>query len=332
MGLERKSEDGGNTFVSLLWWSAPEFLLCALLLGESLQRLCGDVSSRSLLIAEDSEFATGSALVALSCFWNVRLVAPISKPDATSSKRHDLVFTKLHAFAIGAAKVILLDLDLLIRSRRIIELFDIAAPAGMYHGDPALACHCEAAVCTCIRHGELISQDAFNAEPRRACVNSGVLRLDPAESESERQCQLQSLLDGTSGISGPTALPEQYFLARELQGWRHISSRFNWEVGPECDITRDGVFLDDTSEWSTVKTSDIVTYHFSGRSALPWEYLDNPRKALQEYLRWRYGFRDLRDRVYYAISEWCDAVGDRERRLSILFDRIAILAGTHSML
>ena len=308
--------DCDKAFVAFVWGNQPQFLVCALVLGDTLKRLCGSAARRELLVSEDSDFAKGQTREALSIYWNVTNVKTITLPGVSSVQRHDSVFTKLHAFGLHAKQLLVLDLDIHVRSARILELFSLKAPAGMYHGRPSLACvaprECTTqGHCSCLKHGEMIAENAFS---HGSCVNCGVLRLDPAQHPS-----MESLLEAASQIRVPSALPEQYFLSKELKGWRHLSSIFNWEVGAEIEIRQYGVHVHSTGEWARVETDDsgedhndvrntIVIFHFSGNYCLPWEYMDLSKEETTKCLQKRYGFRDPRGRVSHAIIAWCESV------------------------
>lgn len=163
-------------FVALLYGTKPQFLVCAFVLGRCLQRhyLGKNKTNCVLLITIDSTFAERGVVKALGCFWKVRLVPPICMAEATNTKRHELAFTKLHMFCVNAARVLFLDLDILVRTGRIAELFKMPAPAGMYHGRLPIGV-------SNLTHGQVIDQGAFDAG---ACVNAGVMRIDTASTKN----------------------------------------------------------------------------------------------------------------------------------------------------
>ena len=298
-----------DAYVALLYGCQSEFLLCALLLGENLHHY-GGAAQRILLVEKNSYFAEEQHIYALECFWRVQLVKEIKCPNATRTKRHELAFTKLHAFSIEAKHVIYLDLDILVRSPKINVLFNIQAPAGMYHG-------CQEAMV--FRHGHEIDPSAFSSDCG-GCINTGVLRIDPAESQEERDQQQAEFEEKASQIAAEdaTCLPEQYFLVQELLGpWRHISAHWNWEVGPEVEIKNGGVHLHATGDWANITLDEAVVVHFSGRCCLPWRYLDLDINEIPKELKSRYGWRDPRGRITQAVSEWCFAVKDLKTKVEM---------------
>ena len=298
-----------QAFVAMLYGSRTEFLVCALLLGHCLQRYCPGFP-RVLLVSRKSSFASCTARKALKIFWKIWYVKPIRLPSATRARRHELIFTKLHAFCVHARHVLFLDLDLLVRSGRIAELFQVEAPAGMYHG-----CASKFSGAT-LEHGKVIDSSAFNIGidgRANACVNAGVLRLDTAKARPERKKTMATLEAKAAQIQAAdaTMLPEQYFLVQELSGpWRHLAPTWNWEVGPEVEIKDGWIYVHDSGDWANTDLRHAVVFHFSGRECLPWQYLDlTPEEAKAEIHR-RYGWRDGSSRISQAVTEWCTAVRD----------------------
>ena len=54
-------------------------------------------------------------------------------PKATKTQRHNLVFNKIRVLSLDVRRTVFLDLDILVRSSKIEELFDVPAPAGKLH-------------------------------------------------------------------------------------------------------------------------------------------------------------------------------------------------------
>ena len=288
-----------RVFVALLYGSRPEFLVCACLVGQRLQRFCPNDCDRVLLLTSDCAFLKAKTLRVLRQFWKIRIVQAISMTNATKTKRHELAFTKLHALSVKAQKIVFLDLDILVRSERVTELFDVEAPAGMYHGRDGSTCN--------LHHGSVIDSGALSA----GCVNTGVLRVDPPETQQQRNALTIDLKKQAARIpkSEATFLPEQYFLAQKLPGpWRHISPIWNWEVGPDIEITPQRICFHKIGAWSDIKFQDIVIVHFSGLRILPWHYMDLSLDEVKQAVQQRLGWQDTKGRVAQAVSEWCSAV------------------------
>jgi hypothetical protein len=290
----RVSKDAsGDAFVAMLHGNDPHWLVCALLLGFDLQRLCPG-RQRILLIDKACPWSKGEASQALSCFWSLQREAFKCLPKATKTQRHNRVFNKLRVLNLDVRRALFLDLDILVRSSRIEELFDVPAPAGMLHGAVWLE--------TTLTHGEVISPATFQSKSVASCpwpdfcINAGVLRLDPPISPRERGRICEKLLSKAASIpkSHATWLPEQYFLVQELKGpWRHVGNKYNWEVGPATVIDRWQVYHPVSCEWSNVAVDDVVIFHFSGNDVEPYNYMDlqaaEAEDALQERFRWRDG-------------------------------------------
>ena len=300
-----ESMENTQAFVALLFGSKKEYLVCALLLGDSLSRLCASTAARMLLVSEDSPFLHSAEASALSCFWQLRPVRPIVIADASRTARHAAVFTKLHLFGVNARRVVFLDLDILVRSERVAELFEIPGPAGMLHGYPPEDRE--------LVHGQEIGDCCFQRDDAFcACINAGVMRVDLPSTQEDRETLLDALESEARRIpaSEATMLPEQYFLARQLFGWRHLHAAWNWEVGPTIEICQYGIRAHLFGEWAEVAANDIMIYHFSGRSCQPWDYLDLQLACVHEEVQQRFSWRDPKQRIARAVSEWCAAVDD----------------------
>lgn len=319
----------GDAFVAMLHGTDPHWLVCALLLGYDLQRLCPS-RERILLIDKASPWSEGDAAQALACFWSLKRDVFKCMPKATKTQRHNLVFNKIRVLSLDVCRTVFLDLDILVRSSKIEELFDVPAPAGKLHG----AAYLENAM----THGDIIDKSAFECDPEwwpwsDFCINTGVLRLDPPQLPRDRKRICDELLEKAAKIpeSQATYLPEQYFLVQELKGpWRHVGNKYNWEVGPSSVIDGRSVYHCSKScgEWADCDISDVVIFHFSGNDVEPYNYLDlqpaDALVALQERFRWR----DGRDAVATAVIEWCQAL----RTLWKLSGRTAALENVHKVL
>jgi hypothetical protein len=295
--IDDKSRDA---FVSMLHGTDPHWLVCALLLGSRLQQLCSCGRQRILLI-----WSQGKEADALACFWCLKPESFLRLPKATRARRHELAFNKILVLGLDVRRALYLDLDILVRSHEIDTLFDIAGPAGMLHG---------VATWQPKEHGEEVAPDTFQSDIGqwpRSCVNAGVLRLDPPESPEERRRLCEDLWKKASGISEAQAthLPEQYFIVRELEGpWRHIGTRFNWEVGPYIEFKNDRVIVHSSGEWAEVNLEEVVLFHFSGTMCQPQLYFHLEGEDLIASLQERFRWRDCGTHVSTAITEWCQAL------------------------
>ena len=292
----------GDAFVSLLYGDDPKWLLYALVLGRRLQQLCPEKEC-VLLLDKNCKWAESQASKALLRFWTLMPVELDRIPNATKTVRHVCAFTKLRALEVNANRVLFLDLDLIVRSSRIQELFDVPAPAGMLHGDAQWTTFHPG-------HGEIIPDEAFNTG---CCINAGVLRLDPPVSPLGRSMLVSRLLKKAREIpeTQATHLPEQYFLVKELAGpWSHLSAEWNWEVGPEVEMKGDLARIHTKGEWAAVEHKDAIVFHFSGCDSEPCYYIDLKEEQIEQELRHRFNWRDPRSRISVAIVEWVRAVKD----------------------
>ena len=246
-----------------------------------------------MLIDSNCPFSKGRFAAALREFWKLEAVKFEAFPKATRTKRHKLAFNKLHVFGLDVRHVLFLDLDIFVRSENILDLFSVQAPAGLLHGD----------VNGELEHGATIDSQLF--AKNFCCINAGVLRLDPPDSKDSRKKQCTYLFRKAASINEPTYLPEQHFLASELQGWRNLGVQFNWEVGPCIEITDSGVREYKLGTWANLKLDDIVVFHFSGMQLKPHEYLHFDEAELRVQLRHDWNWRDRYSRIATAISEWC---------------------------
>jgi hypothetical protein len=176
--------EGEHAYVALLHGQRQEYLLYALLLGYRLK--CLDSSSPRLLLVGRALpdysvlFLEAHFERCLKIFWQVRPVDLIdaAAADKSWSKRHRYVFTKLRALEVPYKKLVFFNLDVSIR-KDPSSLFEILAPAGMYHGDWVSR---ESST-----HGNLIAKAALNS----GCVNGGLLRLDTLDNHSARSQHLK---------------------------------------------------------------------------------------------------------------------------------------------
>ena len=298
-GMQSVMGQPSQTFISVLYGQKSEFFVYAMVLGYCLMKFCDHVP-RCLLVGQHSEFAREMCLKALKCFWQIEVVEEIECPNATKTPRHQGVFTKLYIFAMKVEKVVFLDLDILVRSKKIGELFEIPAPAGMFHGMTQMV----------LKHGQIIDQSEFDSSCS-GCVNAGVLRIDPLQTDAEQHCQKRTLekLALCIPATEATMLPEQYFLVRHVPGpWHHVSALWNYEVGASVQIQNGDIEVYNTGEWADVNPADAVVFHFSGLDCSPWYYLVFDVAKVYEEVQTRYGWRDHSGSIAIAIQEWVSCV------------------------
>lgn len=285
-------------FVAVLHGDAPEFLAYALVLARQL-RLYSPGLDRVLLLGPGCwrEPSARNAL-AWAGWTHLEFVEAISAAhlDRTGRKRHKLVFTKLRALEVPYERVLLLDLDLLPRKDKdLTKLLNVAAPAGKYHGAYKAA--------KSLPHGKLVPRKARQV---RWCPNTGVLRLDPRPTAEERRMQVQELADSLAAVGTEAAsyLPDQYFLAEKLSGWRHISRSFNYEVAiGDVDGYKSSLPLQAVLQQTKV-------WHYSGKNGLqPPMFLDlESEDDVRRWLQEHYWEQDPTGIIAHAFAEWRGAM------------------------
>lgn len=334
--LEPASPSSKTCIAALLHGNAHEFFAFALVLGRQLRE--GSPGPDRVLLCGPGHFGEQAATRAAlrRAGWTHLLpVRPIEAAhlDKTKLKRHALVFTKLRALELPYARVLLLDLDLLPRQGvNLSHLLEVPAPAAKYH--------CGAYSGPEVSHGDVIPDSmrvGFNWSP-----NAGVMRLDPLSTRSDRCYQVRRMICEVARRETATFLPEQYYLAEKLKGWRHIDQVWNWEVWPEWEdpirthpvpearreAMRQGWAKDYLRPPSVagqqqadadveVKPEDYQkvfakarVWHFSGQGeTAPWTFMDlpNAEATRREALR-LFAARDPGGVVAVALGEWREAL------------------------
>ena len=234
--------------------------------------------------------------------------------DKTGLKRHRYVFTKLRALQLPYERVLLLDLDILPRDAiDFTALFQVPAPAGKYHGvDHGNRTQHRIRV----MHGKPLPEEAQHSW---WCANVGVLRLDPCPSVAERQKVMDDILqDLDQSVDWqPTYLPEQYYLAQRLTGWRHISFYWNHEVSLGVEFSDQWAWyaLRDNSSSASSDSEiealdkiekDTKVWHYSGKSGMqPWMFQDFESHAqVKEWLLEHWNMMDPGGIATTAFAEW----------------------------
>jgi hypothetical protein len=175
----------------------------------------------------------------------------------------------------------------------------------MYHGDWDQ---------TLAQHGCELPPEAFGVGGRwRGCVNAGLLRIDPKSTEVQREEQFQGMIQHVArlGESDGSYLPEQYFLVKALDHWRHIDATWNWEVFPQFYL-RAGQAVSPLHGNQRcpgdVPDKAVKMFHFSGQWLEPWWFLHLSPEAGEGFLQAHFGRRDGGGLLALAVREWLTAV------------------------
>lgn len=319
---------GRNAYVALLYGEHIHFWLYALLLGNRLRKLDAR-TPRQLLVSLPhpdlpSPFLSGAFKECLLHLWQIRPVRLVQNAaaDKTPSKRHQFCFTKLRALGLPFDRLIFFDLDVLLRQNPD-QLFDVPAPAGMFHGQTAIKAR--------LKHSRKIPKIAFGKHQN--CINAGLMRLNPLKDKASRQKQVREMTLDAVRLTDYDSnyLPEQYYLFEKMRNWHHIDTKWNFEItvswwrehlkrkADSRSVRRPTyrwVRADMPSDWLHIAANDmqdIGMLHFSGRYCQPWWFLhltpDQAKTALQDHL----GDRDALGVVPFAIAEWLLAIEELQQ-------------------
>mmetsp|Transcript_38482 Transcript_38482/g.97645 ORF Transcript_38482/g.97645 Transcript_38482/m.97645 type:complete len:535 (-) Transcript_38482:109-1713(-) len=311
---------------SLLHGDGPEYFAYACVLGRRLRDEAGsNAPDRVLLCGPGACTSSASSRKALrQAGWTHLLpVEPIEAEhlDKTKTKRHALVFTKLRVLEVPYERVLLLDLDLLPRAGvDMAELLKIIAPAGKYH--------CNAYQGPEPDHGCEIPE-RLRTSMHCWSPNAGVMRFDPLATLECRKKLVATMVKEVSERSQATYLPEQYYLAEKVSGWRHISSEWNWEVWPEWEDPRKTHPAREArseakrqgSSWmygrrsphGSSSSSYARVWHFSGTgetSPFYFMHLNLSADKVHEEAQRFFKHRDKSGMVAEALREWTDALSN----------------------
>lgn len=297
-----------SAYVTLLYGNEDYFFVYAMIVGHRCKKLCQERPAHRVIMCTARWFRKRRYRTLLEqVYTHVRLVPFIRAPHATRTQRHNNVFTKLWCFDLPYRHVIFLDLDL-IPCRDLSPMFQVQAPAGLYHGKT--------------EDGQSISDDTLintNAY-KHWCVNAGVLRLDPPPSKRERRKDMRQMCREVSEIEIRTYLPEQYFLAERLTGWRHLEPCWNMEVGtlredpgytwPREDARKDAIAQLRGKCWIEQDVDEVKIFHFSGQKVSPWWYIHLSPEAAKEAAGKEFQHRDPRRLIATALWQWVLAVDE----------------------
>ncbi|CAE8605029.1 unnamed protein product, partial [Polarella glacialis] len=323
VAIEDQELEGENAYVALLHGQRQEFILYALLLGHRLKHLDSS-TPRVLLVGHalpeyDAPFLEGDFLRCLQTCWQVRPVDLIDAAAADKSprKRHRYVFTKLRALEVPYRRLLFFDLDVIVR-KDPSPLFEVPAPAGMYHGDWVSR--------RASTHGGLLPEEALTS----GCVNAGLLRLDPPADKIARRQLLEEMMEEVASltVADESYLPEQYYLVRKLAAWRHLDVSWNCEVNPEVYVetayskgkargkSSTVVVAEMPSDWWQLGDTEddlansVGMFHFSGTHLEPWWYLHLSAASAKAVLRSHFRNRDSRGMVALAVCDWLQGIED----------------------
>ena len=253
--------DGANAYAALMYGCAPAYFVGALVTGWSLSRYSSFPKSCRILLCTSDVPKTFRSV--LSEVWTIKSVEYIENASSCFywdyyNSRFKQVFTKLRIFddMISFKKVVLLDLDLLIR-REIDSLFDLPAPAAMVRGQCSL------------NHGEEVEMDTFYFGHRQVLgINCGVMLVEPNQTLFKQM--MKEVRDHRHPEHWPSHGPEQDYLSRFYNAfgkWTNLSCRYNYQV----HLTLYG-----SLEWHHYNRRnhpDVSVFHFSGKLVKPWEFV-----------------------------------------------------------
>lgn len=345
------SSNGTGAYVTLLYGpSCHEYFLGALVLGHGLLKHGGSSGSTSpplvdrvLLYTPDVPEVYLQALEMVG--WTNKRVEYLSGVSRSyfhnwKTSRFVDVFTKLRALQLTQyRKIMLLDLDLLIRHPRVAggnlqpleSVFDLDTPAAMKRGPPVP------------KHGETVSYaemwghstrrtgDSLPFHQQASGINAGVMLLEP--DAKVFALMEKELRDWYHPEHYPTYMPEQEYLSRfygTFSRWTHVSCCYNFEIDKNERVPHDfteaheALRSKDTAMRSegarAASHPGAIVLHYSGLSVKPWklvwEYCERGCERKPSLLATAVeGLRPLRDIYSKEGSDGArlDGYADRER-------------------
>jgi len=228
-------------------------------------------------------------------YWELRDAQPFQVHPSYYEKcerRFRGVFFKLLALELEEfRKVVVLDLDMIVKSNHIDELFERETPAAVFRGNAKCAPGARRPAGTFVDHdGKL-----------RGGINAGLMVLRPSKAELEdmRRKLLQRTNDPTTG-------PEQDFLTRYYEHtWNKLPIRFNYQLHQLGFLNRGA------QPERRMPFEEIEVIHFSGDYG-PRDWLFD-RKGFKTREQWerkelipKYGNIDQQDMrvVLECIRHW----------------------------
>jgi len=250
-----------SAYATLLYGAKIEYFLGALVIGWSLK---ASGTTKDLLLLHTTD-VPAPFLNVLARHWILRQVDYLEGSQKMYknyyNSRFKAVFTKLQALSCtDYAKVLMMDLDMLVRGPGLDELFLLPTPAALKRSSgkeqPA--------------HGGTYSaQDMWRSQRDDMCsgINAGVMLLAPDQRVYERM--VAEIQDQRHPEHIGTYGPEQDYLARfySVFGsglWTHIHAKFNYQLMlPEdyCSSAHKALDVE----------RDVVVAHYSGPRVKPWK-------------------------------------------------------------
>eukprot|EP00397_Hematodinium_sp_SG-2012_P020697 GEMP01021340.1.p1 GENE.GEMP01021340.1~~GEMP01021340.1.p1 ORF type:complete len:364 (+),score=76.37 GEMP01021340.1:37-1128(+) len=243
--IPRAPSDTSTAFCALLYGNSLQYFIGALVLGWGLNKHASmgrEPHDRVLIHTDDVTMAQRRNLKKVG--WKLHPVQYLKGAEEVSSKlfhgvwrtRFRNVFTKIQVLELPYSKVVLLDLDILVR-KPLTDLMALSWPAAHARGEPAL------------QHGEIVPYRRFweNYENRQfngkveelpnhqqsSGINAGVMVL-PGNRPDLLGHITRELSDWDHPEHYPTYMPEQEYLSRwfgTFEGpWRHVGCEYNYEV------------------------------------------------------------------------------------------------------
>ena len=261
-------------FVSILFGKQVAYCIDALVLGECM-RTVGTKHPYILLITSDVPVQW--RLVFHKVGWELREVEYLDGDHLYchgSKGRFAGVFTKLHALNLTEfSKIVLLDLDLLVRTN-IDDLFLRPAPSAMRRHASADFVDQEL-----IPSNQLIDTRGH----RISGINAGVMVMRPSKAEFEEMLQQIGAQKATPGRR-KSGMPEQDFLTRYYRhNWHHLSVCYNYQPHQIAFTDRRG--LEKCQRLTVDYCNDVRIVHFSA-SVKPRDLLINSEYA--DMTDWHY--------------------------------------------
>eukprot|EP00929_Paragymnodinium_shiwhaense_P104202 TRINITY_DN68340_c0_g1_i1.p1 TRINITY_DN68340_c0_g1~~TRINITY_DN68340_c0_g1_i1.p1 ORF type:complete len:545 (-),score=78.86 TRINITY_DN68340_c0_g1_i1:2-1636(-) len=285
-----QAEQEGRAVCTLLYGASPQYFFGACVLGSAL--LQHDAGVARVLVHTVDVPEVWLQFLAQRCGWTLRKVDYLKGNDQVARClfhgsiwrcRFKDVFTKLQALTLPYSKVLLLDLDILVREPIADALLSLQVPAALVRGEPVP------------KHGEKVPYERFwdnygrrkfdgeiESLPRHqqsTGINAGVMLL-PGQRPDAAEAMMTELADWAHPEHYATYMPEQEYLGRWFgtfmgpQAWTHISCRYNFELDKDARVP-----FDFTEEHRKFKADvawglqNLSIAHFSGTRIKPWDLL-----------------------------------------------------------
>eukprot|EP00929_Paragymnodinium_shiwhaense_P074674 TRINITY_DN38227_c0_g1_i1.p1 TRINITY_DN38227_c0_g1~~TRINITY_DN38227_c0_g1_i1.p1 ORF type:complete len:814 (-),score=162.36 TRINITY_DN38227_c0_g1_i1:56-2497(-) len=265
---------GKYAYVITLWGSSPDYILGALVLGQSLART-GSKHSRLCLHCDD---VPPRYIKLISQLWECRVIEHV---DACLEKlsfqdgnphRFDKVFTKLRVMQLtDFEKILLMDIDLIVTAN-IDDLFDLPAPAALRRGMNEMEYP--------LKTGDPIYGGPFfgGADPgskwswgQGTGINAGVMLLRPDNDTFKKM--LVEISDPLHPSHCRGNGPEQDYLSRYWSDkpWTYIGVEYNYQMH-QMFYSLHPKWIKSAERASLLKDhTRIKVIHFSGDpEAKPW--------------------------------------------------------------